>query len=160
MTDAFVNTHIEKGILNWTRTPVFTKIIICFYSLTLNANNIFEKYVNITLVVVHTTYKDYSQKAFFVLVHSITKTVQVTQGRKYFPRGPHTDQSWVKNKNTKNSTLYISTDLWRGRDSNLRRAARSGNRIPVLTRIGAPVQTGPGPHPASCTMRIALLSRG
>jgi len=29
---------------------------------------------------------------------------------------------------------------------------RSGDRIPVVTRFSAPVQTGPGTHPASCTM--------
>jgi hypothetical protein len=34
----------------------------------------------------------------------------------------------------------------------LLRAGRSGDRIPVGTRLSAPVQTGPGVHPASCTM--------
>jgi hypothetical protein len=29
---------------------------------------------------------------------------------------------------------------------------RSGDRIPVRARFSAPVQTGPGAHPASCTM--------
>ena len=32
------------------------------------------------------------------------------------------------------------------------RAGRSGYRIPVRARFSAPVQTGPGAHPASCTM--------
>jgi len=32
------------------------------------------------------------------------------------------------------------------------RAGRSGDRIPVGTRFFAPFQTGPGAHPASCTM--------
>jgi len=32
------------------------------------------------------------------------------------------------------------------------RARRSGNRIPVGTRVSAPVLTGPGAQPASCTM--------
>jgi hypothetical protein len=36
--------------------------------------------------------------------------------------------------------------------SNLLRAGRSGDRIPVGARFSAPVQTGPGAHPASCTM--------
>jgi hypothetical protein len=34
-------------------------------------------------------------------------------------------------------------ELWTG---------RSGDRIPVGARISAPVQTGPGAHPASYTM--------
>jgi len=32
------------------------------------------------------------------------------------------------------------------------RAGRFGNRIPVGARFSAPVQTGPGTHPASCRM--------
>jgi len=32
------------------------------------------------------------------------------------------------------------------------RAGRSGDRIPVEARFSAPVQTGPGTHPASYTM--------
>jgi hypothetical protein len=32
------------------------------------------------------------------------------------------------------------------------RAGRSGDRIPVGVRFLAHVQTGPGAHPASCTM--------
>ena len=32
------------------------------------------------------------------------------------------------------------------------RAGRSGDQIPVVARFFAPVQTGPGAHPASCTM--------
>ena len=41
----------------------------------------------------------------------------------------------------------------RGRYSDWLRAGRSGDRIPVEARFSAPVQTGPGAHPASCTMR-------
>ena len=32
------------------------------------------------------------------------------------------------------------------------RAGRSGDRIPVQAKFYAPVQTGPGAHPASCKM--------
>ena len=39
-------------------------------------------------------------------------------------------------------------------------AGRSGDRIPVGARFSAPVQTGPGAQPASCTMGTGSLSRG
>jgi hypothetical protein len=41
------------------------------------------------------------------------------------------------------SSVGIATEL---------RAGRSGHRIPVGARFSALVQTGPGAHPASCTM--------
>ena len=41
------------------------------------------------------------------------------------------------------SVAGIATALWAG---------RSGDQIPVGARFSAPVQTGPGIHPASCTM--------
>jgi len=37
---------------------------------------------------------------------------------------------------------------------------RSGNRIPVGSRFSSPVKTGPGAHPASCTMGTGALSQG
>ena len=45
--------------------------------------------------------------------------------------------------------------LWAGcrsRYSDWLRAGRSGDRTPVEARFSAPIQTGPGAHPASCTM--------
>jgi hypothetical protein len=39
------------------------------------------------------------------------------------------------------------------------RAGRSGDRIPVVARFFAPVQTGPGAHPASYTMGTGSLPR-
>ena len=39
------------------------------------------------------------------------------------------------------------------------RDGRSGDRIPVGARFSAPVQTGPGAHPASCTMDTGSLPR-
>ena len=39
------------------------------------------------------------------------------------------------------------------------RAARSGDRIPVGARFSEPVQTGPGAHPASCTMGTGSFPR-
>jgi hypothetical protein len=39
------------------------------------------------------------------------------------------------------------------------RAGRSGDRIPVGVRFSAPVQTGPGAHPASCKMGTGSFPR-
>ena len=53
--------------------------------------------------------------------------------------------------------FYVSTfrrmcdSLWAG---------QSADRIPVRARFSAPVQTGPGAHPAFCTMGTGSLSRG
>jgi hypothetical protein len=50
------------------------------------------------------------------------------------------------------SYLTILWAGWRSRYSDWLRAERSGDRIPVRVKFNAPVQTGPGSHPASCTI--------
>jgi len=40
------------------------------------------------------------------------------------------------------------------------RAGRSGDRIPLGARLTTPVHSGPGAHPACCTMGAGFLFRG
>jgi hypothetical protein len=47
-----------------------------------------------------------------------------------------------------------------GRYSDWVRGGRSGDRIPVEARFSAPIETGPGTHPASSTMCTGSLSCG
>jgi len=64
--------------------------------------------------------------------------------------------------------VYIITSLYQikcGPDSSVGittelRAGRSGNRFSVEARFSAPVQTGPGAHPASCTMGTGSFPAG
>jgi len=48
--------------------------------------------------------------------------------------------------------IYRGWVGWLSRYSDWLRSGRSGDRIPVEARFSAPVQTGSGAHPASCTM--------
>jgi hypothetical protein len=52
----------------------------------------------------------------------------------------------------KDFTIEIQEPGWRSRYSDSLRAGRFRDRIPVGARFSAPIQTGSGTHPASCTM--------
>ena len=80
--------------------------------------------------------------------------------KKKISLGPHRYkcQNNIKPLNMKRRLLYLKTQFvtrskhFSSRYSNSLRAGRSEDRIPVGPRFSAPVQTGPGAHPASCTM--------
>jgi hypothetical protein len=58
--------------------------------------------------------------------------------------------------------FYIHYPAWPGwcsQYSDSLRTKRLGDRIPVEARLFAPVQTGPGAHPASCTTANRSFSR-
>ena len=69
----------------------------------------------------------------------------------------HTRRVTQSKFNTEDSQILGITihNLWAGQQSQYSdwlQAGRSGNQIPVGAGFSAPVQTGPGAHPASCTM--------
>jgi hypothetical protein len=54
---------------------------------------------------------------------------------------------------------FMIVGRYLSRYSDWLRAGRSGDRIPLRARFSAPVQTGPGAHPASCTMGTVSFPR-
>ena len=61
--------------------------------------------------------------------------------------------------------LHERLRLWRWAGKRIRysdwlRTGRSGDRVPVIARFSAPVQTVPGTYPASCTMGTVSFSGG
>jgi hypothetical protein len=48
--------------------------------------------------------------------------------------------------------IIMGGAAWCSRYSDSLQAGRFGGRIPVEARFSTPVQTGPGAHPASCTI--------
>jgi hypothetical protein len=60
------------------------------------------------------------------------------------------------NNGSETTILAKDREVNIGRDSDW--AGRSGDRNPVGTRFSAPVQTGPGAHPASCAMGTGWVS--
>jgi len=57
---------------------------------------------------------------------------------------------YVEENNSSNANIYIVPKIY---TCNLfTKAGQSGDRFLVGARFFAPVQTGPGAHPASCTM--------
>jgi len=67
-------------------------------------------------------------------------------------------------RRVKRTTFWKAKRRWGGsgqlsRFGDSQRALRSGDRMPARVRFSAPVQTGPGAHPASYTMGTGSLPR-
>jgi hypothetical protein len=67
-------------------------------------------------------------------------------------------------RRAKGITFWKAKRRWDGsgqlsRFSDLQRDLRSGDRMPLRVRFSAPVQIGPGAHPASYTMGTGSLPR-
>jgi hypothetical protein len=76
------------------------------------------------------------------------------------------DGGWSTTHLTESApTIKLAVAYFVGRDSvvgiaTTLRVGLSRDRIPVVARFSASVQTGPGAHPASYTMGTGSLSRG
>ena len=79
------------------------------------------------------------------------------KGRRFYGSRPNTIH--IAKRGQKTGNIFITyaclyyCEIWcLSVKGNWLRAGRSGNRIPVGARFSTPVQTGPGAHPASCTV--------